>query len=283
MNLTVILASYERADLLHLALLCLKHQSRLPDEVIITDDGSETDILGSLSEADADLGFSRVKFIRQENRGFRPARSRNNAIRESSGDYLVFWDQDLIATRCYLEAFSRFGRSGQFLVGFPVYLSEQQTGLIASNEIAGGDYLGLLTASQLGSVRRQFAKDTFYQYLGRVFPWKRYRPKVRGGCFGITREDILMVDGFDENYQGWGAEDDDLGRRLYRAGVVGRTAFRKEFPIHLWHPHEVTKKESPNLEYYKRRLNEIARGDCRAVNGISNPLGEDVPVVEVLK
>ena len=65
--------------------------------------------------------------------------------------------------------------------------------------------------------------------------------------------------------------------------MVGRTAFRKEFPIHLWHPHEVTKKESPNLEYYKRRLNEIARGDCRAVNGISNPLGEDVPVVEVLK
>jgi hypothetical protein len=94
------------------------------------------------------------------------------------------------------------------------------------------------------------------------------------------RDDLLRVNGFDENYKGWGAEDDDLGRRLYRSGIIGRTVFRDEFPLHLWHPHATGGRDSRNLHYYNRRRREIAGGDYRAVNGISNPLDDDVPTVE---
>jgi GT2 family glycosyltransferase len=283
MKISVILSTYERGDLLRLALLSLNSQTRVPDEVIIIDDGSENDMAASVREYAGGLEFERVRYIRQENRGFRLARSRNNGIREAAGDYIVFWDQDVLATRGYLDLFSGHGRPGQFLVAFPVLLTEKQSGRIGPETVAPGDYSGVLTGSQLKSIRRQYVKDVFYYHMGKLLGRRRYRPKVRGGYFGLTREDLVRVDGFDENYRGWGAEDDDLGRRLYRAGVVGRTVFRDEFPIHLWHPHRTGTGDSPNLAYYNRRLREIARGDFRAVNGLSSPLDDDAPTVTEIR
>lgn len=283
MKITVILSTYERPDLLKLALHCLNHQRRRPDEVVIIDDGSETDVLSSTREYVGSLEFDSMKYVRQDNRGFRLARSRNNGIREASGDYLVFWDQDILATGGYLALFGEHGSHGQFLVSFPILLTEKQSELITLDEIVRCDYSSILTDAQWKSVRRQYFKDSLYYHAGRVLPWRRYRPKVRGGSFGVARDDLLKVNGFDENYRGWGAEDDDLGRRLYRAGVVGRTVFRDDFPLHLWHLHETGGGESPNLDYYRRRIKEIARGDCRAVNGLSNPLDDDRVTVERVK
>jgi glycosyltransferase involved in cell wall biosynthesis len=281
-KITVVLSAFERGDYLRLALLCLGHQARVPDEVVVTDDGSEEDIAAAVAESVKGLPLDRVKYVRQENRGFRLARNRNNGIRGSSGDYLVFWDQDVTATRGYLEVFSGHGQPGQFLVAFPVLLDRAQTALVRPEAVARGDYADLLTRAQVRSIHRQYVKDTFYYYAGRLMRGRGHRPKVRGGYFGISRHDLERVDGFDENYRGWGAEDDDLGRRLYRAGVVGRTAFRDEFPLHLWHPHSTGTADSPNLEYYNRRLAEIASGDYKAANGLSNPLDDDpVDIIQI--
>ncbi len=283
MKISVILSAYERPDLVRLALLSIGRQTRRADEVVIIDDGSGPGVADSVGEYAANLPFASVKHVWQEDRGFRLARSRNNGIREAAGDYLVFWDQDIVATPGYLDLYSRHCRSGQFLVAFPVMLTEEQSGRIGPEAVALGDYSGVVTEAQARRIRRQHFKDLGYYYLGKVLRRNRYRPKLRGGYFGIPRRDLLAVDGFDENYRGWGAEDDDLGRRLYRAGVVGRTVFRDDFPIHLWHPHRTGTEDSPNLAYYNRRLKEIARGDYLAVNGIGSPLDDDVPVVTRLK
>lgn len=283
MKISVILSAYERPDFLKLALLSIGSQTRLADEVVIIDDGSESDIAASVGDYASDLPFASVKHVRQENRGFRLARSRNNGIREASGDYLVFWDQDTMATRGYLDLYARHGRRGEFLVAFPVMLSEQQSARIGPETVVLGDYSGLLTPDQVRVIRRQYVKDSFYYHVGRVVKFRRFRPKVRGGCFGIMRDDLFLVGGFDENYHGWGAEDDDIGRRLYRGGVAGRTVFRDEFIVHLWHEHRTGGEASPNLDYYNRRIREIAAGDYMAVNGIDNPLGDDRPVITRLK
>ena len=283
MRISVVLSAYERPDYLKLALLSIGSQTRTADEVVIIDDGSESDMAASVSGYAASLPFESVLHVRQDHLGFRLARSRNNGIREASGDYLVFWDQDIVATSGYLDLYDRHGRRGEFLVALPAMLTEEQSGRLGMETVALGDYSGILTRDQIKVIRRQYIKDSFYYMAGRVFRFGRFRPKVRGGCFGIMRDDLLLVGGFDENYRGWGAEDDDIGRRLYRAGVVGRTVFRGEFIVHLWHPHRTGGEASPNLAYYGRRLREIGRGDYKAVNGIDNPLGDDRPTVTRLK
>ena len=61
----------------------------------------------------------------------------------------------------------------------------------------------------------------------------------------------------DENYNGWGEEDDDFGNRLYVAGVKGKELKTPNMQIHLWHYSDPTKKHSMNEEYYYKRKKEI--------------------------
>ena len=281
MQISVVVTTYERADALKKCLWSLNSQVRPPEEVVVSDDGSRADILASLRTYADVLDFHLV-YVRQEDKGFRLAKCRNNGVRVSTGDYLVFLDQDIVVTPGYINLFAECARPHEFLVAYPVLLTEGQSGGLSLDHIARGDYRSIVSDEQLLKIRRQYSKDRFYTFLRNVFGHGS-RPKVRGGAFGMFKDDLLHVDGFDENYVGWGTEDDDLGRRLYRTGVTGRTVFLHDFPLHLWHVHSTGGEDSINIPYYNRRLRQIAAGDFKAVNGLSDPLGDDFPQVVRIK
>ncbi len=282
-RITVIISVYNRVDVLLKALLSIQAQSVKPFEVLLSDDGSAEDIVGAVKEQKDKYDF-KIKYIAQADKGFRLAKARNNAIRNAEGDYLVFWDQDVLATRNYLKTFNEHFREGEFLIpSDPVRLTETQTAAVTERMIEFCDYAQVVTSGQIRALRRRVYKDWYYYLETRYIKRNSYKPKVRGGILGIAKKDILLVDGYDENYQGWGAEDDDLGRRLYRAGIRGRNVFHKEYPLHLYHPPNKASEKSVNLDYYNKRLAEIRKGDFRAVNGLSNPLGEDEITVNRIK
>ncbi len=80
---------------------------------------------------------------------------------------------------------------------------------------------------------------------------------MRSGDFSIWRDDFRRVNGFDENFCGWGGEDDDLGRRLRRAGVRLQSFLRWTNSYHLWHPIDAsvpaTPNAAPNARYVSRK------------------------------
>jgi hypothetical protein len=47
---------------------------------------------------------------------------------------------------------------------------------------------------------------------------------------------LVAVNGFDENFIGWGYEDRDLQRRLYSLGRYCRSILHRTAAYHLWHP-----------------------------------------------
>ncbi len=275
-KVTVIITSYMRPDLLAKTLLSLEAQSYKVDEVVITDDGSSTDIPGEIAPIVGKLGFT-VKFVRQEDIGFRLARSRNNGIREASGDLIIFSDQDLLFTRDYIKTFVDNATFGEFLVSWPVRLTEEQSLGIDDEMIASGDYSAVITKKQLAVVKKQNRKDRFYTFLNKV-GLRAIAAKLRGGVCAIWREDLLAVNGYDERYQGWGNEDDDLGWRLHQYGIKGRNVTLTELPLHIHHPSN-SGGDRPNKDYYIKRLPEIRAGDFRCEYGINTPLGDDKPTV----
>ncbi len=273
-RLSVIVTVYNRRDLLRRSMLSLASQSYTPHEVIVSDDGSDEDVLGVLRGCANDLGC-RVTYVRQPDRGFRLAKCRNNGIRYAAGDVLVFLDQDIIGTKDYLAAFAESVIPGRFAVAYPVRLTEAQTRGLSEEMIATGCFRGIVTSRQRNKIRRQFLKDGFYSLTKRLIGWGSCRPKVRGGVFGVSRRDILDVDGFDENYRAWGNEDDDLGRRLYASGVRGYNPFLNDYPLHLYHKPYHDRGTRPNAPYAVKRMGEIRAGDVRAVRGVSRPRGND--------
>ncbi|HEU5218765.1 MAG TPA: glycosyltransferase [Gemmatimonadales bacterium] len=86
-TVTVILPTYNRADLLPLAVASALNQTRLPDEILIVDDGSTDDTPAVAA------GFGApVRYIRQDNAGV--AAARNHGFRVATGDYLALLDAD---------------------------------------------------------------------------------------------------------------------------------------------------------------------------------------------
>jgi glycosyltransferase involved in cell wall biosynthesis len=86
-TVSTVIPTYNRRPLLERALVSVYRQTRMPDEVIVVDDGSTDDTPDVIPER-----FPELRYIRQENRGVSSAR--NRGIRESTGSWLAFLDSD---------------------------------------------------------------------------------------------------------------------------------------------------------------------------------------------
>jgi len=63
------------------------------------------------------------------------------------------------------------------------------------------------------------------------------------------------INGYDENFVGWGGEDEDISLRMVKAGYRGYSVIREAKVLHLWHPKELGGKhwkEGSNVDYLYR-------------------------------
>ncbi len=94
LRISIIVPTYNRSDLLTEALDSALRQTRVPDEIVVVDDGSTDDTAETLARYDAP-----VVAIRQPNRGVSAAR--NLAMERATGDILLFLDSDdMLLPRC---------------------------------------------------------------------------------------------------------------------------------------------------------------------------------------
>ncbi len=281
LSISLIIPTYNNIETLEFILPFVAKQSYLPYEIIFTDDGSHQDIIALLKKM-RKLFSCKILFIQQEDKGFRAAKCRNNAISKATGDYLVFNDQDIIMAEDYLATFRHFADKKEFLVAWHTKLSKEQTDFLYKNPT--NDYQTVrncLQKKQLKKAKSQYSKEKLYYFEKKIFKTKAYHPKLRSGIFGVHRESLLKVNGFDEQYTGWGYEDDDLGRRLNAFGLIGRNVFQDNNPIHLYHPSNNNNTDRLNQDLYQKRKIEIFAGDYFARIGYSN--SEDSESVEVIE
>ncbi len=281
MKTSVIIPVYNKLDLLRRNLYCLVHQSTLPDELVISDDGSTENIPGLIQDMKNDLPFS-VKYIRQVDQGFRAARCRNNGVKAATGDVLIFLDQDIVYTKNFLKLFVENLQQGEFFVAYPVRLSREQTLQLTDEMLRTGDYSTLLTPEQKKKIISQYKDEKRHRFLFKL-RLRPFGPKLRSIAFAVHRNDFEKVNGFDENFKGWGNEDDDLGRRFHRAGIAGRNIFYNEYPVHQYHPPHHRNGERVNRSYNRKRKREIRAGNYRCPHGLENPADQDASPVMKLK
>ncbi|MFH1286662.1 MAG: glycosyltransferase family A protein [Candidatus Magasanikbacteria bacterium] len=96
--ISVIIPVYNQVDKFKLALLSIENQTYKNIEIIVIDDGSEEEIQNSKFKISKDIP---LHLYRQENKGA-PA-ARNKGFELSKGEYVIFWDADIIAYPEMLE------------------------------------------------------------------------------------------------------------------------------------------------------------------------------------
>jgi hypothetical protein len=59
--------------------------------------------------------------------------------------------------------------------------------------------------------------------------------RLHGSNFSVWRKDLVAINGFNEEFVGWGKEDSDLGQRLQFSGVRIRNLRNKVIQFHVMH------------------------------------------------
>ena len=258
MKISVIVPVYNRLEHLRALFLCLLRQKKQADELIITDDGSSQKVLDFIGDLIPKAQF-KVKHIYQEDKGFRKTRALNNAVRNSTGDLLIFCDQDLIFGEEYIETIANNIKNNIFLIGRAHHTTEDEKNIILSdieNINSYNEIIKKLPAKYIETIDKMLKEDR-KRIIIKTLRLAKRGIRLVGMSYALMREAYLKVNGYDENYIGWGQEDDDFGNRLTVAGINGRELITKNIQLHLWHYSDPTKVHSSNEEYYYKRKKEI--------------------------
>lgn len=240
---SVLVSTYNRPAALELCLVSLFKQSHLPTEIIICDDGSGEPTQQLIDQMKA---ISPVPLIHvwQTDEGFRLARVRNLGLAKAKSDYVIQIDGDVILHQRFVEDHLRVAKPGFFFSGNQYMLSAEIT-----HQFLADPSLSLQTAlnkshwhwSRLRVVPLQ-------KILARFYRWDNHYNYVLGCNMSFWREDLIRVNGYDEEFAGWGWEDTELALRLMNLGRGLRFIRLGGIQYHLYHRRASRGKEDSNRE-----------------------------------
>lgn len=254
MKISIIICFYEKIDYLKCCLDSLKNSSNDFDEVVVADDGSGERVVREIKKYTEDYSFPIVHAWHPRN-GARRAACRNNGIRHAAGDYLIFLDADFAVLPHAIKSHVDAAKPGWFAAGRCKYSTEEQTGKIFSGPISTGLLESIYAELPEEPILKEHREFMRYGIL-RKLRLASIRKQTFGGHFSIHKKDIESVNGYDENYVGWGGEDQDIAMRLVLAGFRGTSVIKNARILHLWHPKDMGDKhwrEGGNTEYFLRK------------------------------
>lgn len=262
LQISVIVSTYQRPQHLRRCLLSLGRQQGVTGryEVVVTDDGSQDETAEMVQRHARQAPFP-LKFVTHEHRGFQLARCRNSGVQLAEAPYVLFTDGDCIFPPDHLAKHLASARAGFVRAGDCIRLSRQASAQIDDDSILAGDFVH---RSDFASA----AKLKWTHLKALVYGWMRHsiKPKLVGNNIGVWRSQLEAVNGFDEEFRGWGCEDDDLADRLRRRGVRIASVLGMTYGYHLWHPPHATAPQKwgdgGNVSYLNRpgRLTKCLRG-----------------------
>jgi glycosyltransferase involved in cell wall biosynthesis len=272
MNISVIVPTYNRPQALKLCLLSLKDQSILPSEVLIADDGSSSETRDAVDTMKNALkAVFPIKHVWQEDVGFRKPRILNEAVRNSTGDYLVFIDGDCLAHRHFIRAHIEQSDPEAILGGKRVEIGKKLTEqLLKEGTILNSFHPRLILDSLAGNSRKvEEAIQIKNPFLRRLMHRDQIDNDGIWGCnFSLYKQLFIDINGCDEDFLDGSLEDNDLGIRVLNQGKSVRSVRGLAIVFHLWHPSSWS-FEGEKYKYYLQIIkNRIERKETFCKNGI---------------
>jgi glycosyltransferase involved in cell wall biosynthesis len=251
MKISVVMNTFNRAHLLRLALRSYLRQTEGDFEVVVADDGS-TDETPAVVEEFQKIATFDVTYARHEHAGHRRAAAVNLGIAHCRYAQILFTDCDSLGMSNLVEAHRRHARSDRMLCGGYIRLEQDETERLTEEDVTSGRFEALLDARARRQLLRKHLKARW-----EIIRRKPRRPHNMGLNFSVSRDALYRINGYDEEFEGWGSEDGDVRERLRSIGVHPYSLYDKAVVLHMWHPVEPTKLDKDNLRrnrQYARRL-----------------------------
>ena len=228
MKTVLIITTYNNPQVLALSLATALQQTVLPFEIIVADDGSSSETAALIKEIREESPVP-IHHCWQKNRGFRAARCRNMAIARSCADYCILIDGDIMLDEHFIEDHIRYAARRYFVQGSRVILSEEATNKIIQSKNTQVGFLDHSVGNRKNCIRSSF--------LAKIFSLKNCKLGGIKTCnFAFWKNDAVLVNGFNEDFVGWGQEDTEFAARLLHANICRQNIRFNALAFHLYHP-----------------------------------------------
>lgn len=234
---SVVVSMYKDVEALNAILYALSKQSVTEFEVIVAEDGDDNNVKNYLNS----MPYSNLQLVHiaQEDMGWRKMTVVNKAVAKAKSDYVIFLDGDCIPHFKHVQIHLNQREEGCVLIGRRVFLGRKYSRLIRQDP------------KKIGSIQNPLAyfckaislhKDKVRNYeVGFINPLlhKVYKNKYLNlvGCnFSCFVNDFKLVNGYNEELPGVGAEDDDLSHRMIAMGLEMKNIKFLSPVYHLDHP-----------------------------------------------
>lgn len=252
--ITLIISTYNWPEALALTLESILKQTELPHEIIIADDGSETSTKELIDQYIKKLPVP-LKHVWHEDIGFRKTIILNEAVRQSSGEYIIQIDGDIILHPQFIKDHIKNAENGYFIKGSRGMLTAQKSTYILKTKDTSVSPLDKGLRSKINGTRLPYFSPLFY---GKP----KLSRKVKGCNFAVWKKDFIKVNGYNNALTGWGHEDIELAARLVNSNIKCRQLKMTAVCYHLYHPLNSRHQEDDNLQVYKKVVKEGVK-KCR--------------------
>lgn len=263
MKTSLIITTYNWKEALSTVLNSVLTQIELPNEVIIADDGSRQDTIDMIAEFQRRFPIPLIHSW-QEDKGFRAAKSRNKAIAKASHEYIIIIDGDIVLPPTFILDHKKLAKQGQFIQGGRALFNHELTKqVMQTNQLPN-----LFTAGIKN--RKNMINNAF---LSSIFSHISNTDKSTRSCnMSFWLSDCLEINGFNNQFIGWGREDSDFVLRMLNLGKDRLYLKFSGVGYHLYHNENSRASLSENDAILERTIQEKL---TRCEQGIDQHLKEN--------
>ncbi|MBO4519165.1 MAG: glycosyltransferase [Paludibacteraceae bacterium] len=233
MKATLIISVYKDTRALRAVLDSLKRQTEQDIEVIISEDGKDAQMAAFIRQYDFPWS---MQHLTQPDEGWRKERALNKAVVAAKNEWLIFIDGDCVLHPRFIEWHVREQQRGVMLAGKRVKLNPALSERYLQGEKL---HLWLYLFWHRGC---RYVEEAFYCGLAQ---WLRRPVKhLVGSNMSMSKQDLMSINGFDENYTlPATGEDYDIEWRMQANGCKIVSLRNLAVQYHLyhkenWHDHE---------------------------------------------
>mgnify|MGYP003623406783 CR=1 FL=1 len=246
---SLIIATYNNPAFLRLSLNSLLNQVHLPFEVIIADDGSTQETYELISHF-RKISPVPIIHIWQPDNGFRLGRIRNIAVAAANSDYIIQIDGDIIMEPHFIKDHLFHQKTNTLLQGSRVMITKQKTQKLINHHNIHLSFFSNGLRRKENAIRSRLLST----YLSTRYR-NRYPIYYARGCnMSFYREDFIAVNGYNNEFVGWGHEDSELTLRMLNNGCKKDYIKFHCVAYHLYHEERSRSDESNNKELMDKQF-----------------------------
>lgn len=260
MKIALIITTYNWKEALDAVLSSVLKQTFLPDEVIIADDGSRQDTAELIKKYQITFPCPLIHSW-QEDDGFRLSASRNKAIALASSEYIVLIDGDMVLDPNFILSHKKNARENHFVQGGRVLTNKSLSLLMLKMA-----YTPKLFDKGIKNRHNSINSNLLSKIFSKV---KNTARSTRGCNMAFWRDDCISINGFNEDFVGWGREDSEFTHRLLNLKLNRLYLKFAGVAYHLHHNEASRELIDDNEKILERTIKE-KKTHCK--NGISKYL-----------